>query len=114
MTTEEALREYLATRGMIPREIPRDEWYRENWARVAMWGRRIPVFPVYGFKESLFIHDIHHLLSGYDTDWTGELEIAAWPGITARVIFSFESYPDGRTAYLIPLSAIAIEVGIAH
>ena len=35
------------------------------------------------------------------------------PGMTARVIFSFESYPDGRTAYLIPLSAIAIDVGVA-
>ena len=83
MTTEEALREYLAARGMIPREIPRDEWYRENWVRVAMWGRRIPVFPVYGFKESLFIHDIHHLRSGYDTDWT-----ASWrsrPGSSAAV-----------------------------
>ncbi|MEE8166466.1 MAG: hypothetical protein V3T64_12915 [Myxococcota bacterium] len=78
MTTEQALKDYLASRGMIPRELPRSEWYRENWVRVAMWGRRVPVFPVYGFKESLFIHDIHHLLSGYDTDWTGELEIAAW------------------------------------
>ena len=35
------------------------------------------------------------------------------PGMTARVIFSFDSYPDGRTAYLIPLSAIAIDVGVA-
>ena len=78
MSTEEALKEYLATRGMIPRELPREEWYRDNWVRVAMWGRRVPVFPVHGFKESLFIHDIHHVLSGYDTDWTGELEIAAW------------------------------------
>jgi hypothetical protein len=78
VTTEEALKDYPAARGMIPRKLPRDEWYRENWVRVSMWGRRVPVFSVYGFKESLFIHDIHHLLSGYDTDWTGELEIAAW------------------------------------
>ena len=34
-------------------------------------------------------------------------------GMTARVTFSFASFSDGRTAYLIPLSAIAIDVGIA-
>ncbi len=78
MTTEEALKEYLAARGMIPRQLPREEWYRDNWVRIAMWGRRVPVFPVHGFKKSLFIHDIHHVLSGYDTNWRGELEIAAW------------------------------------
>ena len=36
------------------------------------------MFPVYGFKTSLFLHDINHLLSGYDTHWVGELEIAGW------------------------------------
>ncbi len=72
------MREYFATRGIIPREAPVEDWYKDNWVRVAMWGRRVPVFPIYGFKKSLFLHDIHHLLSGYETDWVGELEIAAW------------------------------------
>jgi RND family efflux transporter MFP subunit len=34
------------------------------------------------------------------------------PGMTARVTFNFSQYPDGRTAYLIPLSAVAIDVGL--
>ncbi len=34
------------------------------------------------------------------------------PGMTARVTFDFDQYLDGRTAYLIPLSAIAIDVGL--
>jgi len=34
------------------------------------------------------------------------------PGMTASVTFNFDAYLDGRTAYLIPLSAIAIEVGM--
>ncbi|MCL6416726.1 efflux RND transporter periplasmic adaptor subunit [Aestuariirhabdus sp. Z084] len=33
------------------------------------------------------------------------------PGMTASVTFNFDKYLDGRTAYLIPLSAIAIEFG---
>ncbi len=34
------------------------------------------------------------------------------PGMTASVTFNFYQYLDGRTAYLIPISALAIEVGL--
>ena len=34
------------------------------------------------------------------------------PGMTAAVTFNFEAYLDGQTAYLIPLSAIAIDHGL--
>ena len=34
------------------------------------------------------------------------------PGMTASVTFNFDEYLQGRTAYLIPLSAIAIEFGM--
>ncbi len=33
------------------------------------------------------------------------------PGMTASVTFNFDQYLDGRTAYLVPLSALAIEAG---
>ena len=34
------------------------------------------------------------------------------PGMTASVTFNFNAYLGGRTAYLIPLSAIAIDAGL--
>ncbi|MCZ6851665.1 MAG: efflux RND transporter periplasmic adaptor subunit [Planctomycetota bacterium] len=34
------------------------------------------------------------------------------PGMTASVTFNFSAYLDGRTVYLIPLSAIAIDAGL--
>jgi RND family efflux transporter MFP subunit len=34
------------------------------------------------------------------------------PGMTASVTFNFDEYLDGRNVYLIPLSAIAIEIGV--
>ena len=34
------------------------------------------------------------------------------PGMAARVTFNFDGYLEGRTAYLVPLSAIAIDVGL--
>ena len=78
MTTEEALRAYLVERGFVKPDTPRNERYRGNWIKVHLWGHLVPVLPIYGFKKSLMLHDIHHVLSGYETDWRGELEIAAW------------------------------------
>lgn len=28
--------------------------------------------------RSVRLHDLHHVITGYDTTWTGEAEIAAW------------------------------------
>ena len=41
--------------------------------------------------------------------WGGDADLR--PGMTANVTFNFDAYLDGRTAYLIPLAAIAIEFG---
>ncbi|MCP5092259.1 MAG: efflux RND transporter periplasmic adaptor subunit [Gammaproteobacteria bacterium] len=38
-------------------------------------------------------------------------EVDLRPGMTASVTFNFDQYLDGRTVYLIPLSALAIEAG---
>ncbi len=78
MTTEEALRAYLAERGFVEPDTPRKDLYRGNWIKFHIWGYYVPLLPIHGFKKSFMLHDIHHVLSGYDTDWRGELEIAAW------------------------------------
>jgi hypothetical protein len=31
-----------------------------------------------GRRRAVRYHDLHHILTGYDTDFTGELEISAW------------------------------------
>jgi len=37
------------------------------------------VFPsTAGRKRALPLHDFHHILTGYGTDWVGEAEIGAW------------------------------------
>ena len=37
---------------------------------------RVPNGPLRA--EALELHDLHHLVTGYDTDWRGESEISAW------------------------------------
>jgi len=79
MNTGEALHQYLIDRKILAPDTEQKDWYRDNWVRVPIMGRRIPLFPIYKwFKDSLILHDIHHVLSNYDTSWRGELEIAAW------------------------------------
>ena len=53
-------------------------WRSVRWLRVRLGGRAIPIFPVLGYRDALHLHDVHHLLTGYSTRLTGELELAAW------------------------------------
>jgi hypothetical protein len=78
MTTRDALARYFERRGIKPEAESVEEWLRENWAYMNVGGFRVPIKPLYGYKKVVILHDVHHLLTGYDTTWTGELQVAAW------------------------------------
>jgi hypothetical protein len=78
MTTREALARYFERRGIKPEDESIDEWLRENWVYMTIRGHRVPIKPLYGYKKVVILHDVHHVLTGYDTTWTGELQVAAW------------------------------------
>ena len=78
LTTREALSEYFEREGIKTDDQNFEEWLRDNWLRMNLFGHRIPVKPLYGFKKALALHDVHHLLTGYDTTWTGEFQVTAW------------------------------------
>jgi len=77
MKAKDALFQYFVEQELAD-ESSSDEWFRDPWYRVNFGGRKLPVFPLYGIKRGLILHDLHHLLSGYDTTWRGELELAGW------------------------------------
>ena len=76
--TCEALARFFERRGIKPETESIDAWLAENWAYMNVGGYRIPMKPLYGYKKVVILHDVHHLLTGYDTNWTGEMEVAAW------------------------------------
>lgn len=52
--------------------------YEERWVKlkagpIPIWFPNAP-----GRVRAVKLHDLHHLVTGYATDWTGETEIAAW------------------------------------
>ncbi len=49
-----------------------------NWAYLDMKWFRIPFPNTSSRKKALIYHDIHHIVTGYSSDWKGEAEISAW------------------------------------
>ncbi len=52
--------------------------YDEPWATASFAGIPYTVPNSQSRADALRVHDLHHLVTGYGTDWTGESEIAAW------------------------------------
>lgn len=72
-TLAEELPRYFRAAG-----LPEDGGRAARWVWFRLAG--IPLcFPNFGARRRVVrYHDLHHLLTGYRTDWTGEAEIAAW------------------------------------
>jgi hypothetical protein len=68
-----ALREHLDASG-----LPLDSGVSKRWIWVRFLGIPI-VFPNFDARRAVLVtHDIHHLLTGYATDWRGEAEIGGF------------------------------------
>ena len=94
----------------------RVRYFAENGFGDGGYGDRFVVLRVAGVPVAAFpntrqrvrsvrIHDVHHVLTGYDTSWTGEAEIAAWELASGC--------RDHWAAWLLNLAAAAIGVVIA-
>lgn len=58
--------------------LPADGGYEDRWVSLRFAGIPI-VFPnTPGRVRAVRYHDLHHVLTGYGTDWSGEGEISAW------------------------------------
>ena len=76
-----------ASEEMSVREA-RDLYLRENGFTLAMYREPSFTVPVGPFtirlpnpperQRVVDAHDLHHVLTGYGTDWTGEVEVSVW------------------------------------
>jgi hypothetical protein len=55
-----------------------DGGYNENWIKVKIGPIALAIPNSAPRKKAVPFHDLHHILTGYRTDWIGEAEIAAW------------------------------------
>lgn len=78
MTTTEttlrtALRTYFADNG-----FGQDGGYDDPWVDFSLGPIPLPFPNTEGRKRAVRFHDLHHILTGYRTNATGEFEISAW------------------------------------
>lgn len=55
-----------------------DEALTQTWVDVKMGPLKFPFPNPKQRRDVIYLHDLTHLMTGYDTTWTGEGEIAAW------------------------------------
>lgn len=84
--------------------------YNARWVRV-----ETKPFPVYFPNtacrvEAAKLHDLHHIANEYETDWPGEVEIAAWEIASGCGRSRLGLAPESRCVYRgnIPLSQAAL------
>ena len=52
--------------------------YEEKWVKIAVGPLGFAFPNTAGRVRAVRYHDLHHVVTGYATDWTGEAEIGAW------------------------------------
>jgi hypothetical protein len=72
LTVREGRDRYLAENGFAVAEYHAPTFY------VKVLGRRLPLPNPRSRRDVIPLHDLHHVLTGYQTDWRGEGEIGAW------------------------------------
>ena len=55
-----------------------DGGYASSWVELHLGPLPVPFPNTPARKAVVPIHDLHHLVTGYGTDWSGEAEIGAW------------------------------------
>lgn len=55
-----------------------DGGFSKTWEIVKLGPIPIPIRNIDARKIAIRYHDLHHVLTGYDTDFVGEAEISAW------------------------------------
>jgi len=69
----EGRRRFFAAQGFA-----RDGGYDDPWAEASFGPVPYAIPNIRARAEALRVHDLHHVLTGYDADWRSESSISAW------------------------------------
>lgn len=74
-----------------------------NIAYIQFGPVQLPIPNTQQRKDAIWLHDLHHLLNGYDTTWPGEGKVSAWELATGGF---------GPKLYIWLLVLMAMSIGI--
>jgi len=72
LSLREARSRYFAANGLG------EGGYEDKWVRFVVGPLRFAIPNTAGRVHAVRYHDLHHVVTGYATTWTGEGEIGAW------------------------------------
>ncbi len=98
LSMAEARQRYFASNGFDGSYS--DRWVKLNAGPIAVYFPNGP-----GRVRAVKVHDLHHVVTGYQTTWTGEAEIGAWEIASGCGRFFW--------AWALNVSAFAVGVVIA-
>jgi hypothetical protein len=81
-----------------------DGGYDARWVVLKAGPVPIPVPNTQARVRSVRLHDLHHVVTGYDTTWTGEAEIGAWEIASGCA--------DHHAAWVLNLLALAVGLAL--
>ena len=70
---QSALEEYFENH-----HLGKDGGLNKQWAKIKVGAFYFPIPNTPARKKALVFHDIHHIATGYDGNWKGEVSISAW------------------------------------
>ena len=73
LTLREARVQYFAANG-----LGADGGYAARWVKLRAGPIRFAIPNTSAGVRAVRLHDLHHLMTGYATNWQGEFEISAW------------------------------------
>lgn len=73
LTLQEARQSYFEANGFPP-----DGGYDAKWVKLQAGAVVFGIPNTAARVRAVRFHDLHHLITGYDTDWKGEFELSAW------------------------------------
>jgi len=72
LTVREARARYFAANGF------KESGYEARWVRLQAGPVPLFILNTRARARAVRFHDLHHVVTGYETTWTGEAEIGAW------------------------------------
>ena len=103
MKVGELLWDHVREHDLCPGSPTLEAWRRVRWIRVRIGGRAVPILPVVGYRDTLHLHDVHHVLTGAATDLRSEIELAAWEVASGGCGWSLPFWVDRVGAVLLGL-----------
>ncbi len=73
ITIKDAREHYFRRNG-----LPLDGGYNDKWVPLKAWFITVYLYNSKARKAAVRLHDIHHIVTGYQSDLVGEAEISAW------------------------------------